>query len=66
MLLFHGTMDQNVSVDESRLMAERLREAGRAVTYVEFPGLEHQLADSAARARLLRESDSFLRKTLGI
>ena len=65
-LLFHGTMDQNVGVGESRLMADKLRGAGRTVTYVEFPGLSHQLNDSAARTRLLSESDAFLRKIFGL
>ena len=65
-LLFHGSMDQNVGVGESRLMADKLRGAGRTVTYVEFPGLGHQLNDSAARTRLLSESDAFLRKTFGM
>ena len=65
-LLFHGSMDQNVGVGESRLMADKIRGAGGAVTYVEFPGLGHQLNDSAARTRLLSESDAFLRKIFGM
>ena len=65
-LLFHGSMDQNVGVGESRLMADKIRGAGGTVTYVEFPGLGHQLNDSAARTRLLSESDAFLRKIFGI
>lgn len=65
-LLFHGTMDQNVGVGESRLMADKLRGAGKAVTYVEFPGLSHQLTNASARTRLLSESDQFLRKAFGM
>ena len=65
-LLFHGTLDQSVGVGESRLMADKLRGAGGTVSYVEFPGLGHQLSSSAARTRLLSESDLFLRKTFGI
>lgn len=65
-LMFHGTMDQNVGVGESRLMADKLRGSGKTVTYVEFPGLDHQLPDAAARTRLLAESDAFLRKALGL
>ena len=65
-LLWHGDKDQNVGVAESRLMADRLRDAGKQVTYVEFPGLDHQLADDAARTRILAESDAFLRKSLGL
>ncbi|MFC3578812.1 alpha/beta hydrolase family protein [Sphingomonas hylomeconis] len=65
-LLFHGTQDLNVGVAESRLMANRLRDAGKTVEYVEFKGLDHQLDDSAARAQMLEKSDAFLRKALGM
>jgi dipeptidyl aminopeptidase/acylaminoacyl peptidase len=65
-LLFHGDMDQNVDVHESRLMASRLKDAGKSVDYVEFAGLDHQLRDAAARTRLLSQSDTFLRKALGL
>lgn len=65
-LLFHGDKDQNVGVGESRLMVDRLRSAGKVVEYVEFPGLDHQLATSEARTRLLADSDAFLRKYLGL
>ena len=65
-LLWHGDKDQNVGVAESRLMTDRLRDAGKQVTYVEFPGLDHQLSDDAARTRILAESDAFLRKSLGL
>jgi dipeptidyl aminopeptidase/acylaminoacyl peptidase len=47
-------------------MRDRLQSAGRQVELVVFPGLDHQIEDSAARARMLRESDAFLRRTLGI
>ena len=65
-LLFHGTRDTNVGVGESRLMADRLRDAKGNVTYVEFPGLDHYLDDAAARIRLLGDSDAFLRKAMGM
>ena len=65
-LLFHGELDRNVGIGESRLMRDRLRDAGRQVELVEFPGLDHQLEDSAARARMLGRSDAFLRQALGL
>jgi dipeptidyl aminopeptidase/acylaminoacyl peptidase len=65
-LLFHGTLDQNVGVGESRLMEDRLKAAGKRVTYVEFAGLDHQLGNAAARTRLLSESDAFLREAFGL
>lgn len=65
-LIFHGDRDLNVDVAQGRLMRDRLERAGKSVEYIEFEGLEHQLDDSAARARLLARSDSFLRDTLGL
>jgi dipeptidyl aminopeptidase/acylaminoacyl peptidase len=65
-LLFHGTVDGNVNVDQSRLMNERLRAAGKQVTLVEFPGLNHGLHDADARTRLLSQSDAFLRTAFGM
>jgi dipeptidyl aminopeptidase/acylaminoacyl peptidase len=65
-LMFHGDLDNNVGIAQSRVMRERLAEAGRRVELVVFPGLDHSLDDSAARARMLRESDAFLRTSLGI
>jgi len=65
-LLFHGDMDQNVGIGESRLMADRLRDAGGKVELVEFKGLDHQLDDSAARTRMLDRSDSFLKTALAL
>ena len=65
-LLFHGDKDENVRVDESRLMKDRLTAAGKQVEYIEFPGLAHGLADQGARTRLLSTSDAFLRKELSI
>jgi len=65
-LLFHGDRDQNVAVSESRTMNNRLKSAGKSVEYVEFPNLDHQIVDAAARAKLLALSDEFLRKALAI
>ena len=47
-------------------MRDRLQAAGRSVTYVEFPGLDHQLDNAPARQKLLADSARFLRKALGI
>jgi len=65
-LLFHGDLDLNVGVDESRLMNSRLQAAGKSVEYVEFKDLDHQLDNGDARIRLLSSTDRFLRKALGI
>ena len=65
-LMFHGDRDQNVGVEESRFMAGKLREAGKQVDLVIFPGLDHQLPSSDARTRVLSQSDAFFRKALGL
>jgi len=65
-LIFHGDTDLNVGVGHSRLMNDRLRAAGKQVTYVEFDELDHQLDTAEARTRLLSESDRFIRTALGL
>jgi dipeptidyl aminopeptidase/acylaminoacyl peptidase len=65
-LLFHGDADLNVAVGHSRLMNERLRAAGKQVTYVEFDELDHQLDTAAALTQLLSDSDRFIRTALGL
>jgi len=63
-LLFHGDADLNVDVSHSRRMDRELRQAGRSSRLVVYPGLAHDLNDSAARADLLRQSEQFLRASL--
>jgi dipeptidyl aminopeptidase/acylaminoacyl peptidase len=63
-LLFHGTRDENVDVDESRFMNDRLTDAHKSVRYIEFPGLDHQIDDASQRPRMLREIASFLETAL--
>lgn len=65
-MLFHGEIDFNVKAAESRLMADRLRNAGKQVTLITYPGLTHSLNTSEARADMLGKSDAFLRASLGI
>ncbi|WP_242122980.1 prolyl oligopeptidase family serine peptidase [Sphingobium sp. Sx8-8] len=63
-LMFHGDIDQNVSIAESRTMASRLRSKGKSVELVEFKNLDHQLRDSDVRAQMLDRADNFLRSAL--
>jgi dipeptidyl aminopeptidase/acylaminoacyl peptidase len=65
-LLFHGDLDRNVSDRQSQLMHDRLQDVGGHSELVLFPGLDHYIEDSAARARMLRDSDAFLRRAMGI
>ena len=63
-LMFHGTKDLNVRVDESREMDEALKKAGKQSRLVVYPNLDHQLRDSAARADMLGKADAFLSDAL--
>lgn len=65
-LMFHGDLDQNVSVFQSRMMEDKLKGAGKSVRLTEFPGLNHYINDSVAREKMLSESDSFLRASMGM
>jgi len=63
-LLFHGTLDRNVGIHQSRLMDEGLKKAGVKHELVTWDKLDHGLEDSAARATMLRKSDEFLRQAI--
>ncbi|PZU46736.1 MAG: S9 family peptidase [Sphingomonas sp.] len=64
-LMFHGDHDLNVDIAQSRYMKQQLERAGKSSTLVAFPGLDHYIEDGDARAKMLRESDTFLRKSFG-
>ncbi|MBD3730378.1 MAG: S9 family peptidase [Sphingomonadales bacterium] len=64
-LLFHATSDQNVDVQQSREMRDRLEKAGKSVEYVEFQDLDHSLSDSNARQQMLLKAAQFLAAKLG-
>lgn len=63
-LLFHGDRDMNVGVRQSRIMADRLKDAGRPAELVVYPNLDHYLEDSSARVDMLRKTDAFLKQAL--
>jgi dipeptidyl aminopeptidase/acylaminoacyl peptidase len=65
-LIFHGTDDRNVSVEESRRMDAALKAAGANSQLVIFQDRDHRLDDSAVRADMLRQSDAFLRRAFGM
>ena len=64
-LLFHGGLDRNVSIEESRRMAKSLESSGVTHELVTWDDLDHQLDDSNARADMLRKSDVFLHSAFG-
>ena len=63
-LMFHGDMDLNVDIGQSRFMDKQLKKAGKSSELVVYPDLEHSLLDGTVRADMLRKSDAYLRKQL--
>ncbi len=65
-LMFHGTMDRNVNVEQSKLMDAALKAAGGNSRLVIFNNRDHYIEDNEMRAQMLRESDAFMRKASGL
>jgi dipeptidyl aminopeptidase/acylaminoacyl peptidase len=63
-ILFHGGLDANVGVQQSKSMAARLRSFGVSCELVTWDDLDRYLEDSAARKQKLRKSEEFLRSAL--
>lgn len=60
LLLIHGKDDTVVPIEQSRVMAEALRRAGKPVELVELPGEDHWLSRSETRRQMLAETVRFL------
>jgi dipeptidyl aminopeptidase/acylaminoacyl peptidase len=65
-LLFHGALDRNVGILQSKEMESRLTSAGGQCELVTWDGLDHYLEDSSARTEMLSKSDAFLRRAMGM
>jgi dipeptidyl aminopeptidase/acylaminoacyl peptidase len=65
-MLFHGSLDRNVGVYQSQLMASELRDAGKQPELVIYKNLDHYLEDSIVRAEMLEKSAKFLKEKLQI
>jgi dienelactone hydrolase len=63
-LMFHGDKDLNVDIEQSRRMAAALKAKGKLHELIVYPGLQHSLIDSAARADMLLKSARFLEANL--
>jgi dipeptidyl aminopeptidase/acylaminoacyl peptidase len=63
-LLFHGDRDLNVGIRQSRIMEDKLKDAGARTELIVYEGLDHYLQDSDARTDMLRRTDAFLRQAL--
>ncbi|NNC59053.1 MAG: S9 family peptidase [Erythrobacter sp.] len=64
-LLVHGSMDQNTTIAQSKLMEDRLTAAGKKVDFLKFDGLDHYLLHSQARGIMLKRIGEFLETSLG-
>jgi dipeptidyl aminopeptidase/acylaminoacyl peptidase len=65
-MMFHGELDVNVRLIESKLMEDKLKSEGKPVQLTVYPKLDHYLYDAAVRADMLGKSDAFLRASMGI
>lgn len=63
-MLFHGSMDMNVPIEQSTKMDAKLRAAGKHSELVTYAGLEHSLVDSNVRAQMLDKIGAFLKANL--
>lgn len=61
-LMFHGTFDQSVRVEQARTMKRALEAKAKRVELVEYPELGHSLETGEARADMLRKISAFLPK----
>ena len=60
-LLVHGQQDTVVPILQSRVMADELKDKGKAVEYVELPG-DHWLSDEPTRQGLITAAVAFVEK----
>jgi dipeptidyl aminopeptidase/acylaminoacyl peptidase len=61
-LIVHGKKDRTVPVSQSRLLAKRLKDAGKNATYIEQPEGDHHFSREADRLEFLKALEAFLAK----
>ncbi|RYZ13857.1 MAG: S9 family peptidase [Alphaproteobacteria bacterium] len=59
-MLIHGRDDSVVDVEQSRMMADALKKAGKPYEYIELNGEDHWLSRTETRQRMLTETIRFL------
>jgi dipeptidyl aminopeptidase/acylaminoacyl peptidase len=60
LLLIHGRDDTVVPIEQSRVMANAMRRAGKPVEFIELDGEDHWLSRAETRQRMLTETVRFL------
>jgi dipeptidyl aminopeptidase/acylaminoacyl peptidase len=63
-LMIHGWGDTVVPIEQSRVMALALKDAGKKYELIELPGEDHNLENSEMRTRMLTELEKFLARNL--
>jgi dipeptidyl aminopeptidase/acylaminoacyl peptidase len=64
-LLLHGDGDSTVPIEQSQIMDDALKAAGKDVTFVKLEGDDHHLELGATRVRMLTELEKFLKSHIG-
>ena len=65
LLVMHGVNDVRVKLEQSELMVQALRKAGRPVEYVTFPGDGHGNQRWSNNLTMYRKTEDFLAQCLG-
>ncbi len=65
-LLMHSTEDSVVPPEQTKIMARRLRDAGKPPRVVVLTGDDHWLSAAATRTQMLEEIETFLAQNLGV
>lgn len=60
LLLIHGRDDTVVPIEQSRIMAEAMRRAGKPAELIELQGEDHWMSRADTRQQMLRETVRFL------
>jgi dipeptidyl aminopeptidase/acylaminoacyl peptidase len=64
-LLMHGEGDTTVQIEQSEIMADAMRRAGKQVEFIRFPDEDHYFNLADTRIRFLKETEAFLNKYIG-
>jgi dipeptidyl aminopeptidase/acylaminoacyl peptidase len=65
-LLVHGDQDGVVPIEQSKLMADALKESGKPVEFLTLAGEGHDLLNSGSRTQMLETLGAFLAKNLPV
>ena len=64
-LLIHGAADSTVRVDQSEMVEEALKQAGKKVAFIKIENENHYLLSSKSRVKVLTELETFLKANIG-